>query len=411
MKEARAASLQVLSRLEKAGFQAYWVGGCVRDELLGQEPTDYDVATDASPEKVQSLFAKTVPTGIGHGTVTVLIHRQPVEVTTFRQETAYEDHRHPGKVQFVKTLEMDLARRDFTINAMARDRRGHLIDPFGGRKDLQSQVVRAVGEAEVRFQEDALRMVRALRFCAQLGFRIDEQTKKALLRQKSLLCHLAVERVTQELEKMWTTNKPSQGVRPLWEFGLFPHLPPFSYWEDPVSPPSSSLQEIDRPIGRWARWALFLHLCGVSTKKSRACLRSFRLPARDVENIASVYRLGSDWCLTREDVYNGKMLLLSHGVEKLFSALETAAAIHPWVSEEEKGLREALLRWQEEMPVRHLGELNVNGGKLIEAMGRQGGPWTGQVLDILLKKVALGELPNETEALLEEGRRLVQSSS
>ncbi len=134
MKEARKASLQVLERLEEAGFQAYWVGGCVRDELLNREPTDYDVATDAPPEKVQSLFAKTVATGIRHGTVTVLIHRQAVEVTTFREETGYRDHRHPGQVQFIKRLETDLARRDFTINAMARDRRGCLIDPFGGER-------------------------------------------------------------------------------------------------------------------------------------------------------------------------------------------------------------------------------------------------------------------------------------
>lgn len=411
MKEARAASLQVLERLEEAGFQAYWVGGCVRDELLGREPTDYDVTTDAPPGKVQSLFAKTVATGIRHGTVTVLIHRQAVEVTTFREETGYEDHRHPGQVQFVKRLETDLARRDFTINAMARDRRGRLIDPFGGRKDLRSQVVRAVGEAEERFREDALRMVRALRFCAQLGFRLDEQTEAALIRQKSLLRHLAVERVTQELEKLWATDKPSQGIRPLWEMGLFPHLPPFTQWDDHIGRPAIPVEEMDRQMGRWARWALFLHLCGVPPKESGTHLKSFRLPATDVEIIASVHRLGLDWHLTPEEGSTGKQLLLSHGREKLTSALETAAVIHRWGPEEEEEMRRALLRWQQEMPVHHLRQLRVNGRNLVEATGREPGPWTGRVLDILLKKVALGELPNETEALIEEGCRLVQPGS
>ncbi|GGA38544.1 CCA-adding enzyme [Kroppenstedtia guangzhouensis] len=411
MKEARKASLQVLERLEEAGFQAYWVGGCVRDELLNREPTDYDVATDAPPEKVQSLFAKTVATGIQHGTVTVLIHRQAVEVTTFREETGYRDHRHPGQVQFIKRLETDLARRDFTINAMARDRRGCLIDPFGGEKDLQSKLVRAVGEAEERFQEDALRMVRALRFCAQLRFRLDEQTKVALIRQKSLLRYLVVERVTQELEKLWATEKPSRGIRPLWEMGLFPHLPPFTRWGRVVGDPAIPVEEMDRRIGRWARWALFLHLCGVHPEKSKPHLRSFRLPAKDVEIVSSVYRLGFQWQLTPIDGRTGKQFLLTHGKEKLESALETAAAIHRWDAEEEEGMREALIRWQREMPVHHLRELRVNGRSLMEATGRKPGPWTGRVLNTLLKKVALGELPNEAEALIEEGCRLVQQDS
>ena len=145
------AANAVLEQLERAGFQAYLVGGCVRDFLLRQEPTDYDVATDATPQQVQGLFPHTVATGIAHGTVTVLSKEAPIEVTTFRVETAYSDGRRPDQVRFVSRLEEDLARRDFTINAMAQDRRGQIYDPFNGRKDLAQKRIRAVGDPEQRF--------------------------------------------------------------------------------------------------------------------------------------------------------------------------------------------------------------------------------------------------------------------
>src|SRR5699024_7422649 len=164
MNHSARACDQVMALLEAAGYRAYQVGGCVRDRLLGKEPEDYDVTTDARPEQIQSLFPKTFATGIAHGTVTVLQDRVAVEVTTFRKETGYSDHRRPDQVIFVSHLNQDLVRRDFTINAIAMDRRGNIFDPFGGRKDLTEKVIRTVGPATDRFAEDALRMVRALRF-------------------------------------------------------------------------------------------------------------------------------------------------------------------------------------------------------------------------------------------------------
>lgn len=411
MNPARQASLQVLERLEESGYPAYWVGGCVRDELLGKEPADYDVATEAHPETVQSLFSKTVPTGIRHGTVTVLLQGQAVEVTTFREETGYEDHRRPVQVLFVDELESDLARRDFTINAMARDRRGRLIDPFGGEKDLKAGVVRAVGRAEDRFEEDALRMVRALRFSAQLRFRLDEQTREALIGQKPLLSHLAVERVTQELEKMWTTGDPSRAIRPLWEWDLFLHLPPFSNWDPAVGPPTLPVDRMDRPMGRRSRWALFLHLCGVTGQESEQRLKSFRLPMKDVREIDAVLRMALSWGLTPVEERAGKRLLLTEGIERAKAALETVSAIRGLERRAEEGMRRALERWQQEMPVQRLGDLNVDGGILSEAVERKPGPWTGRVLKILLEKAALGDLPNERGALVKEGCRLVQPDS
>lgn len=195
----------ILETLHQAGFQAYIVGGCVRDELLGICPKDYDVTTNARPEQVQALFAHTLPTGLKHGTVTILSD-SPVEVTTFRQEKEYSDHRHPDHVAFVDSLKEDLARRDFTINAMAYDPNIGLIDPFGGQQDLQDHIIRAVGDPYQRFHEDALRMLRAHRFAARFHFQIEDQTKQAIETLHADIRYVSVERIRHELVEILEYN-------------------------------------------------------------------------------------------------------------------------------------------------------------------------------------------------------------
>ena len=176
---ARAPS-EILDTLEQAGYEAYYVGGCVRDRLLGRPVHDWDITTSAMPEVVLALFGHCVPTGIAHGTVTVLLEDTGAEVTTFRTDGSYHDGRHPDRVTFVRSLREDQARRDFTVNAMAMDRRGRIYDAFGGQADLDRRLLRAVGDPETRFREDALRMLRALRFAAQLGFALDPDTARAI---------------------------------------------------------------------------------------------------------------------------------------------------------------------------------------------------------------------------------------
>lgn len=193
--------LEILKTLNQAGYEAYVVGGCVRDSLLKRDCADYDVCTSALPNVVQSLFTHAIPTGIKHGTITVLTP-QPVEITTFRSETTYKDHRHPDRVEFVSSIIEDLRRRDFTINAMAYHPNTGLIDPFGGKKDLSLKIVRCVGDASQRFQEDALRMIRAHRFCAKLGFTMDNTTQEALHQNSKLIQWVAVERIDKELKEI-----------------------------------------------------------------------------------------------------------------------------------------------------------------------------------------------------------------
>lgn len=192
----------VLSRLENAGFAAYAVGGCIRDSLLGRAPGDWDAASSALPEQVMELFGEAaLPTGARHGTVTVKAPGGSVEVTTFRADGAYADHRRPDSVRFVADIREDLSRRDFTINAMAAPLSGGIVDPFGGRDDLARGLVRCVGEPERRFEEDALRMFRALRFCARLGFELDGATREAIFEKSHLAAALAAERVRVEIIK------------------------------------------------------------------------------------------------------------------------------------------------------------------------------------------------------------------
>lgn len=200
--------LEILETLQCHGFAAYLVGGCVRDGLLGKTPHDWDICTSAMPEETLRLFPNTVATGLRHGTVTVLCNRLSVEVTTFRAESSYSDHRHPDSVRFVSDLTADLARRDFTINAMALSATGVLEDPFSGRDDLSAGILRAVGTPELRFQEDALRMLRAVRFAAQLGFRIEPETESAIRACAPLTSTLAAERVRDEVEKTLLSPNP-----------------------------------------------------------------------------------------------------------------------------------------------------------------------------------------------------------
>ena len=199
---------ECLNTLRRHGFAAYPVGGCVRDLLLGRAPGDWDITTAAPPETVMELFEKTVPTGIQHGTVTVLLGGQSLEVTTFRADVGYSDGRHPDAVVFGTSLEDDLARRDFTVNAMALGEDGTVIDPFGGQADLENRLIRAVGDPAVRFTEDALRMFRAIRFSAQLEFDIEEQTFAAMFALADRAKYVSGERIKLEVEKTLLSNRP-----------------------------------------------------------------------------------------------------------------------------------------------------------------------------------------------------------
>lgn len=235
-----------LDTLRQAGYAAHPVGGCVRDLLLSRTPGDYDLCTSARPEQVMALFERTIPTGIQHGTVTVLTGDGPVEVTTFRREGGYADGRHPDGVAFDVGLTQDLARRDFTINAMALGPEGEVVDPFDGRDDLNAGIIRCVGEPDRRFAEDALRMLRAVRFAAQLGFVIEPETEKAIQRNAGRMSQVSGERIKAEMEKMLLSPHPER-AGDLLRWGLLAHL-----WPVYNCPDLSALRDLPpQPVARW----------------------------------------------------------------------------------------------------------------------------------------------------------------
>lgn len=209
----------IISQLEQAGFEAYAVGGCVRDCLLGRNPNDWDVTTSAKPLEVKAVFGHTIDTGIQHGTVTVMLEREGFEVTTYRIDGEYEDSRHPREVIFTANLIEDLKRRDFTINAFAYNDKSGIVDAFHGMKDLSDGVIRCVGEASERFDEDALRILRAVRFSAQLGFTVAEETKAAIKILAPNLRHISAERIQAELVKLLMSDHPD-ALRDAYELGI-----------------------------------------------------------------------------------------------------------------------------------------------------------------------------------------------
>lgn len=208
--------LSVLNTLKQSGYDAFLVGGCVRDMLLGITPLDYDITTSATPEQIKNCFERTVDTGIKHGTVTVIVDKTPVEVTTFRTEGDYNDSRRPDSVRFVTDVNKDLSRRDFTVNAIAYNPETGFVDPFGGMDDLNAKILRAVGNPKKRFSEDALRIMRLFRFASTLGFSIERETEIAALECSDTLKNISVERIYTELKKM-VSGKYLKIAKPLFD--------------------------------------------------------------------------------------------------------------------------------------------------------------------------------------------------
>lgn len=280
LKQAPEDMLRVLTVFQKAGFSAYLVGGCVRDLLLHRVPNDWDICTQARPEQTLTLFPRAVPTGLRHGTVTVLYGESQTEVTTFRREGAYTDHRRPDSVCFSDDLTEDLARRDFTVNAMALGLDGIVQDPFGGQRDLAHQTLRCVGCPDRRFEEDALRMFRCQRFAAQLGFSVEPETEAALGRHSELARYVAPERIHVELEKTLCSPRP-EWFGNVVRLGLLDAFLPTRETADlhglSALPPEPAL--------RWAAGCMALYRAGNLTDPA-ALLTALRLDRQTVLSVS-----------------------------------------------------------------------------------------------------------------------------
>ena len=395
--EPGAAAL--LDELHRAGFGAYAVGGCVRDSLLGLAPHDWDLCTAARPGQVMELFGedRCIPTGLQHGTVTVKRDGKLYEITTFRTEGRYSDGRHPDSVAFVPDLREDLARRDFTINAMAYSAEEGLCDPFGGREDLARGVVRAVGEPLRRFGEDALRILRLYRFAARFGFAINEATEAAAKQLASHLDCVSAERIEEELNKLLAAPQPGAYLEPEVLAFVLPELPPEEL--------AKARKQVDAlPAGTEqvsARWAALLLPLGETG--ARKALKRLKCSNARIDGTAVLVReCGEktpdaldkcDLCLQAKRLLGRYDL---HTVQQL-TALWTALA------PEEKASFDALRAEAEALTAQgaccRISQLAVSGRDLMAA-GAAPGPGLRRVLEALLEEVITGRLPNEKTELL-----------
>lgn len=404
--EAGAAKL--LDKLHAAGYKAYAVGGCVRDSLLGQTPHDWDLCTSALPEQVMELFGaeNCIPTGLQHGTVTIKQDGKLYETTTFRTEGSYSDGRHPDRVAFVPDVREDLARRDFTINAMACNDEEGLIDPFGGQEDLQLGVVRAVGVPKQRFEEDALRILRLYRFAARFEFVIDPATGEAA---KELCGHLdcvSLERIEDELSRLLAAPKPGNWMEPavfavvLPELELLKEEERFAKTRETIDALPSGMENL--PV----RLAALLEPLGEAG--TRKALKRLRCSNAKIDETAILVK-ESGLAPEPENLrLQAKRLLGRLSPEMLHRLILLCKANQP----EQAKAFEALWKEAKQLTTEHaccrVADLAVNGRDLI-AMGVQPGRGLKRILDALLEAVVTEQLPNEKEMLLDAAKRFSAS--
>ena len=407
-----APVLSALSRLEEAGCSAYAVGGCVRDHVLGMEPHDYDICTSAAPEEMQRIFQneRTIETGLKHGTLTVLLSCMPLEITTFRVDGEYLDGRHPVSVQFADRVEDDLSRRDFTINAMAYSPQRGLVDPFGGQADCKKGVIRCVGEPEQRFGEDALRILRALRFSARLGFPIEAATAQAAREGRDMLKKISRERIAAELTGTLLGRDASRVLADFPDVlcAAIPELTELAHslrWAHALGTLSYASQE------SFLRWAAFLLETPREDRPDLPyeILQGLKMPTKLCETVRKLVYFARLFRTDRPSVHFILMKLGPEQAERLLFLMEAdALSLRPAsaasdIREEYHQLRAELRRLLDENVCYSLAQLAVNGQDMAKLGLR--GPQIGQTLNQLLLKVVCGELPNERTALLEEVNR------
>ena len=424
----------ILHTLNEAGHEAYAVGGCVRDAMLGRTPEDWDITTSAQPQQVKELFRRTVDTGIQHGTVTVLIQDGGYEVTTYRIDGSYEDGRHPTQVSFTSLLSEDLRRRDFTINAMAYHPEEGLIDLYGGQQDLENRIIRAVGVPEERFQEDALRIMRAIRFAAQLNFDIEPDTFQAIRKFAERLELISRERIQVEMTKLLKSAHPEK-FRLFYETGITAIL--FPEFDEMMTMPQNNpyhcysvgehtlhtmmAVEAD-PI---LRWTALLHDVGKvrtrstdengidhfyghgkeSSEMARTFLRSLKFDNETIDAVKiltryhdyhfdmtaaglrkAIHKVGEDYFpLLLKIIYADTMAKSDYAKERLLPSYENVCALY----EESLAAQDCV----------SLKTLAVKGKDLIDA-GVKPGPQMGKILNQMLEKVLDDPDLNTKEALL-----------
>ncbi|HHY10843.1 MAG TPA: HD domain-containing protein [Firmicutes bacterium] len=417
------------------GFKAYPVGGAVRDSLLGLSPTDWDVTTDAQPEQIEALFAKTVPTGKQFGTVTVLLENKPLEITTMRVEGPYSDGRRPDRVDFTKDIETDLSRRDFTVNAIAYDTANRrFIDPYRGRRDLKRKQLRAVGEAACRFQEDPLRMLRLIRFQAVLGFKAERKTIRAV--KAPLINRVSPERIGAELSKMLVGPHLGPALKAFYTTGLMHEIIPELAAGRGVSPGERHPYDLlghSITAAHFAeptlhlRWAALLHDLGkikdpgrrhaaAGSELAGQILRRLRYSTKLINSVRFLIKHHMFHCHPYSSEKALRRFLAKVGREAAFDLVKLRQADMAGMNADPReiiafgrGLEKRLAAILKQAAALSLADLAVDGSSLMNALALKPGPLIGEILNYLLEQVLADPNLNQRESLVQLARDFLKS--
>lgn len=383
MKTRWPEAYKVIEKLEKAGFEAYVVGGAVRDFVRNMRANDVDVTTNATPNEVKQLFPHTIDVGIQHGTVLVVL-KETVEVTTYRSEATYSDFRRPDAVIFVRTLQEDLQRRDFTMNAMALSKSDELIDYFGGRDDIEKEIIQAVGDPHKRFSEDALRMLRAVRFSAQLNFSLHINTLKAIQSLHHLIAHVSMERVKVELEKIWASNYVAKGM----DLFVTSRLAENFQGDWKTNKQSwGTFSSFNNNANGWAFFALLQPHTEVNSLLTLyKCSNAEKMHVRNVLQAVDQLKKGY-W--TPYDFFQ-------FDVEVLIPAANYAEQL---LNMEVPYTVEQIEQAKAFLPISSVKEIVINGNDLMEWTKIKRGPWIREVLEKIIVLIVNGQLVNDREQI------------
>ncbi|MER2173446.1 MAG: CCA tRNA nucleotidyltransferase [Carnobacterium sp.] len=381
-------ALPIIDKIEEAGFEAYFVGGSVRDTLLNKPINDVDIATSAKPNEIKGIFPKTIDVGIEHGTVMVLWKDASYEITTFRTESTYQDFRRPDNVEFVRSLKEDLKRRDFTINALAMNRNGEIIDYFNGKKDLENKLIKAVGIPEERFFEDALRMMRGVRFVSQLNFSMDSETEVAIHKNHPLLEKIAVERIQVEFIKLLLGSGRKQGLGLFIRTNLFYYCPGLKDFKKELE----EFAKLDCVIeNRVVAWTLLSHYLRKTSGNIELFLRDWKCSKKEINQVKSAmnalqHRLKGDF--NRQVLYQTG-LQIALDVETVMDCLGYPINF------------EFVHTLYQELPIYSKNDIDVNGNDLQVVLKRKPGKWLGDLMAEIEVTILSGELPNEKSVIIE----------
>lgn len=383
---------QLLKQIENAGFEAYLVGGCVRDLILQRPIHDVDICTSAHPADVMKLFERVIPTGLKHGTVTVIYEHIAFEVTTYRSDGSYDDHRHPSHIHYTSSLKEDLERRDFTMNALAMDRHERVYDMFDGQKDLQNQCIRTVGNPQERFQEDALRMLRAIRFSAQLAFHIDPKALLAIQTCVGLLAHISRERITSEFEDVMASSHVQHGLAYMLKSHIADQVYPFTEIKTGIR---QCLTFPLQHLNCLERWVFMLSFA--TAEQREAFLSVLRLKKIFSKQINTLSRNMIEYAHIQYVIDLTDVQLFDLGIETVTSIikinkLKTTGHIPTDVH---IAAQNAFKR----LPIQHDDQLSVSGKDILTWTNLSPGPWIQRVLETTKKAVIQGHVDNEKEKI------------